>query len=102
MPDYDTRAHDTGISIDGLRDPVLHASRRKTWNTGMGSTALKYYEGLVGDTVNALLRAFHDRDSKQIDMSEWMTFFGYVLCRTFPDFTNRVCRSRYDVMGRIS
>ncbi len=74
--DYDTREHEAGVSLDGLRDPALHTIRRKPWARGMNSTAMKYYEDLVRSQVGELARAFHQREGEKVDISAWMTFFG--------------------------
>ncbi|PSR73907.1 hypothetical protein PHLCEN_2v10265 [Hermanssonia centrifuga] len=75
-PYYDTREHEAGVSLDGLRDPALHTIRRKPWARGMNSTAMKYYEDLVRSQVGELARAFHQREGEKVDISAWMTFFG--------------------------
>ncbi|THH00159.1 hypothetical protein EW026_g2323 [Hermanssonia centrifuga] len=76
-PYYDTREHEAGVSLDGLRDPALHTIRRKPWARGMNSTAMKYYEDLVRSQVGELARAFHQREGEKVDISAWMTFFGF-------------------------
>lgn len=76
--DYNTRKHDGGVSLDGLRDQALHTVRRRPWARGMNTASMKYYEQLVTSTVNDLITAFRQRDGEVINISEWMTFFGYV------------------------
>lgn len=76
--DYNTREHDAGVSLDGLRDMSLHTVRRRPWAKGMNSTAMKHYEGLIRSTVDDLLAALHEREGQRLDISAWMTFFGCV------------------------
>ncbi|KAJ3554506.1 hypothetical protein NM688_g3073 [Phlebia brevispora] len=76
-PYYDTREHEEGVSLDGLRDMTVHTSRRRPWARGMNSTAMKYYEGLIKSTVDDLLAGLHKRGGQKLDISAWMTFFGF-------------------------
>lgn len=73
-----TRIHEAGVSLDGLRDPALHAVRRRPWARGMNSASMKYYEQLIHATVGDLTGAFKQRmeTGEVVDLSAWMTFFG--------------------------
>ena len=77
-PDYNTREHDAGVSLDGLRDTALHTVRRKPWARGMNSAAMKHYESLIRSTVQDLLDALYKRVGQKIDISAWMTAYGCV------------------------
>ena len=44
----------------------------------MNSTAMKHYEELIRSTVHDLLEALHKRERQVLDLSAWMTFFGFV------------------------
>lgn len=44
----------------------------------MNSTAMKYYEGLIKSTVDDLLAGLRKREGQKLDISAWMTFFGYL------------------------
>ncbi|THG98784.1 hypothetical protein EW026_g3461 [Hermanssonia centrifuga] len=83
-PYYNSRAHEGGVSLDGIRDPSLHAARRKPWARGMNSTAMKYYEDVIREETTTLLRVLRERKSEKTDISEWMSFLSF------------------DVMGRMS
>lgn len=74
--DYDTRQHEAGVSLDGLRDPALHVVRRRPWARGMNSASMKYYEELIRSTVGDLLSSLRQRTNDTVDISAWMTFFG--------------------------
>lgn len=74
--DYDTREHEAGVSLDGMRDPVLHVARRRPWARGMNNAAMKHYEELLRETVGDLVRAFKSRENEVVDVSTWMTYFG--------------------------
>ena len=45
----------------------------------MNSTSMKYYEGLIKTTVHDLLAALDQRQGEEVDISVWMTYFGYVV-----------------------
>lgn len=74
--DYNTRIHEAGTSLDGLRDEALHTVRRRPWARGMNSASMKYYEELLKNTVVDLMTAFRQREGEVVDISQWMTFFG--------------------------
>lgn len=74
--DYNTREHEAGVSLDGLRDTAQHAARRKPWARGMNSAAMKHYENLIRSTVRDLLGALHKREGEKIDIAAWMTAYG--------------------------
>lgn len=74
--DYQTRIHEAGTSLDGLRDMALHTVRRRPWARGMNSASMKYYEELVRSTVGDLLTGLRQREGETVDISRWMTFFG--------------------------
>ncbi|KAI0344596.1 high nitrogen upregulated cytochrome P450 monooxygenase 1 [Trametopsis cervina] len=76
-PYYQTRIHEAGTSLDGLRDQALHTVRRRPWARGMNTTSMKYYEELVKSTVTDLTTAFRQREGEVVDISQWMTFFGF-------------------------
>ncbi|EKM54122.1 uncharacterized protein PHACADRAFT_257741 [Phanerochaete carnosa HHB-10118-sp] len=76
-PYYDTRQHEAGMSLDGMRDQALHAVRRRPWARGMSSAAMKYYEELIQNTLGDLVASLKQRMNNPLDISEWMTFFGF-------------------------
>ena len=76
ISDYDTRQHEAGSSLDGMRDVVEHTARRRLWSRGMNSTAMKYYEVLIRQTVTDLIIGFEQHGKEAIDISRWMTYFG--------------------------
>ena len=65
-------------SLLNVADPVEHSGRRRTWNRGMSSTALKDYEHIVKNKVQELMDGLSQRQSQDLDISQWMSFFGYV------------------------
>lgn len=75
--DYDSRRHEAGMSLDGLRDQALHAVRRRPWARGMNSASMKHYEELIHDTLSDLITALKQRTGKTVDMSEWTNYFGF-------------------------
>ncbi|KAI0093381.1 high nitrogen upregulated cytochrome P450 monooxygenase 1 [Irpex rosettiformis] len=75
-PYYNTRTHEAGVSLDGLRDQALHTVRRRPWSRGMSSTSMKYYEELVHLVVREFVTSLSQRAGKVVDFTEWATFFG--------------------------
>lgn len=75
-PYYDTREHDNGVSLDGIRDPALHAVRRRPWARAMNSASTQYFEELIQHTVSDLTGGLKERAGESIDLTEWMSFFG--------------------------
>lgn len=74
--DYESRMHEAGMSLDGLRDQAVHAVRRRPWARAMNSSNMKYYEELVCEVVDEFVAALSQRLGHVVDFSEWATFFG--------------------------
>lgn len=55
---------------------TVHAVRRRPWARGMNSAAMKYYEGMIKNTVSELVAALRKREGEKLDISTWMTYFG--------------------------
>ena len=64
------------MSLDGLRDPALHAVRRRPWARGMNSASMKYYEQLIGRTIGDLIKSFDERAGQVLLINQWMGFFA--------------------------
>ena len=71
-----------------LRDPGPHSERRKPWNRGFTSAALKEYEIIVQQRLAQLIARIDEKISSStnemtglqskgavIDLSKWMSFF---------------------------
>ncbi|PSR81867.1 hypothetical protein PHLCEN_2v6239 [Hermanssonia centrifuga] len=76
-PYYDTRKHEEGTSLDGIKEYTVHAVRRRPWARGMNSTAMKYYEGVIKEETANLIHGLRERKSKEVDISAWMSFFSF-------------------------
>nr|AAX81445.1 high nitrogen upregulated cytochrome P450 monooxygenase 1 [Phanerodontia chrysosporium] len=76
-PYYDSRQHEAGMSLDGMRDQALHAIRRRPWARGMNTAAMKYYEELIRNTLSDLIVGLKQRTNRPIDISEWTNYFGF-------------------------
>ena len=72
--DYDTRKQEDGRALDGIRDLASHATRRKPWNKGMGTGALKFYSEILKRRVNSLIEELDRRKGSAIDIGNWVTF----------------------------
>ncbi len=77
---YSIRAQSSDTkSLLNIADPVEHAVRRRTWKRALNGTALKDYEDILKSKVQQLMGCLAQRQNQAIDISEWMSFFGYVL-----------------------
>jgi hypothetical protein len=61
-------------SLIGLRDWHSHAERRKLWNKGFNTAALKDYEGIVIRRGKQLLDALESRQ-ETVDIATWLGYF---------------------------
>lgn len=79
--DYNTRRQGDLIPLDGYRDFVPHAVRRKPWTRALNSSAVKEYEADVHDKVKQLVDSLEAKAEKgeAVNMSDQMSFFAYVL-----------------------
>ncbi|EKM50335.1 uncharacterized protein PHACADRAFT_201174 [Phanerochaete carnosa HHB-10118-sp] len=82
-PYYDTRLYDGEPSLEGIRDPALHAVRRRPWTRAMNSASMKYYEELIYNTVGDLVSGLKERVGGPVDIADWMSLFAY-------DFMGRI------------
>lgn len=64
-------------SITGLRELDLHMERRKLWNRGFNSAALKDYEIIVIRRGKQLIEALEARKGA-VDISTWLGYFTCV------------------------
>ncbi|KIM73430.1 hypothetical protein PILCRDRAFT_829164 [Piloderma croceum F 1598] len=64
-------------TVVGTRDPFEHKRRRKTWDRGFGTAAIRNYEEIVVKKARELLEQFEKRAGHEIDLSMWMSYFSY-------------------------
>ncbi|CAL1708270.1 unnamed protein product [Somion occarium] len=74
-PYYDSRQADGKPALDGIRDFVEHAARRKPWTKAMSISAMKGYSEYLTKTVDELVQALEVR--QEVDISDWMTFAAF-------------------------
>ncbi|THH16440.1 hypothetical protein EW146_g4196 [Bondarzewia mesenterica] len=78
-PSWDNRSQPPSLIAE--RDPLLHAHRRKPWNRGFTSVALKEYEIIIAKRCRQLLDCFGERIRKSedgrmtLDLSAWISYF---------------------------
>ena len=76
--DYDSRATPQNIiQLDGVRDFSVHGARRKPWIKAMSTSALKGYEPFIHLKTGELLEELSRRQGETINISQWMTLYGY-------------------------
>ncbi|KAG5986831.1 hypothetical protein E4U54_005248 [Claviceps lovelessii] len=74
-PWYDTNY--PSASVHTTRDPDDHDVRRKYWDKGLGSRALRDYEPRVKRYAQQLLQHVEASRGKPIDMSMWFLFYSF-------------------------
>ena len=52
-----------------------HANRRRLWNRGMGSDALKEYDLIIQKRGEQLVEKLTERSGQALDMSAWFGYF---------------------------
>jgi hypothetical protein len=62
--------------IQSQRDPVEHRRRRRTWDRGFSTAAIKNYDEIVVRRARELVKQFEKRVGQEIDVSMWMTYFA--------------------------
>ncbi|ETW83732.1 hypothetical protein HETIRDRAFT_472015 [Heterobasidion irregulare TC 32-1] len=68
-------------SLVGQRDPSVHAHRRKPWNRGFTSAALKEYEVIIAKRCRQLQECFEQKVEDvnggvaTVDISAWLSYF---------------------------
>ncbi|GJE94463.1 cytochrome P450 [Phanerochaete sordida] len=79
-PYYITRQSLDGVvQIDGVSDFKEHARRSKPWAKAMNGTAIKTYQPIVSSTVAELIEQLDKRVGGEVNMSDWMNFYGFDL-----------------------
>lgn len=97
-PRTDTR------SLITMRSVHEHAIRRKRWNRAFNTASVKGYEPIVKKRALQLVEELDKRSlsdggktQNSIDLSQWLTFFTYVISRIHFNSIDFV--PRFDLMG---
>ncbi|KND90425.1 Tryprostatin B 6-hydroxylase [Tolypocladium ophioglossoides CBS 100239] len=64
-------------SLHTVRDQKEHARRRKTWDKGLGSKALRDYEPRVAEYTAQLLQKLDESQGEPLNMSTWFNFYSF-------------------------
>ncbi|KAK1450111.1 cytochrome P450 [Colletotrichum melonis] len=64
-------------SLQLVRDKQEHAQRRKSWDRGFSSKALRDYEFRVADYTNQLLASIDKNKGKPFNISDWFNFYSF-------------------------
>ncbi|OHE92733.1 cytochrome P450 [Colletotrichum orchidophilum] len=64
-------------SLQLVRDKQEHAQRRKSWDRGFSSKALRDYEFRVADYTNQLLANIDKNKGKRFNISDWFNFYSF-------------------------
>ena len=73
--DFSSRVYGGLSALDGVhKDNNEYIRRRKPWNQGMSSTAMKDYEESLRVVVGNLLTALELRKGQSLDVAKWMIY----------------------------
>ncbi|KAK1613515.1 benzoate 4-monooxygenase cytochrome P450 [Colletotrichum phormii] len=64
-------------SLQLVRDKQEHAQRRKSWDRGFSSKALRDYEFRVADYTNQLLANIDKNKGRPFNISDWFNFYSF-------------------------
>ena len=78
-------------ALIGTVDKQEHTRRRRPWNRGFSTSALKGYESLVLRRALQLVEVLSSKNLKEaIDLTTWIQYFGYVaIIPSELDYTER-------------
>ncbi|KAF4980177.1 hypothetical protein FZEAL_3755 [Fusarium zealandicum] len=65
------------VSLHMIKDIKEHAARRKTWDKGFGSKALRDYEPRVALHTKQLLSRVQDSNGAPFNASQWFNFYSF-------------------------
>ncbi|KAB8252456.1 cytochrome P450 [Aspergillus flavus] len=65
------------VSLQMSRDKKEHARRRKVWDQGFSSKALRDYEPRVSHYAKQLLEAVRKNVGKPMDMAKWFNYYSF-------------------------
>ncbi|OAL56028.1 cytochrome P450 [Pyrenochaeta sp. DS3sAY3a] len=64
-------------SLHQTRDRTLHDRRRRIWDRGFSSKALKSYEERIQTYTLQLLHAITERKGSSMNMTDWFSFYSF-------------------------
>ncbi|KAI0812259.1 cytochrome P450 [Irpex lacteus] len=78
-PYYNVRRQGHLLPLDGQRDFVQHAARRKPWVRALNTDAIKEFEGDIREKVKQLVKELEARSKRgdTIDISMFMSCFAF-------------------------
>lgn len=71
------QVHNPDSSVQTDRDFVGHAARRKVWDRGFSTKAMRNYEPRVAHYTDKLLTHIESRQGKPLDASLWFNFYSF-------------------------
>lgn len=71
--------HQPILPLIAIKDPVDHLQRRKAWNRGFSTAAVKEYEPTAIKRAGELLDALRTAGREgAVDLAQWISFFACV------------------------
>ena len=86
------------LPLIGIRDIDEHLNRRRSWNRGFSSAAVKGYEELVGKRAKQLLRKLEEQ--QEVILGTWFDRFACVVvlsCVNGESGMAHACRFRSQI-----
>ncbi|ROW07794.1 hypothetical protein VMCG_03516 [Cytospora schulzeri] len=74
-PWYNSLAPESSVQTD--RDVAQHAARRRVWDRGFSTRALRNYESRVSHYADKLLAYINDVEGEPMDASLWFNFYSF-------------------------
>ncbi|KAJ6446846.1 4-coumarate-CoA ligase [Purpureocillium lavendulum] len=66
-----------GRPLNAVRDKTAHAKRRRTWDKGLGASALRDYEPRVVDYTTQLLDRIEQSHGVPMDAAKWFNLYSF-------------------------
>ena len=77
--------HEVVSSLIGIVDKQEHLRRKRPWNRGFSTSALKDYESVVIKRTLQFMEVLSSKNLKEaIDLKSLVEFYGYVAMILFP------------------
>ena len=71
------------VNVISIRDYKEHAPRRRPWNRAFTTSMIKEYEPVIVKRVLQLVEHLEKKVGKELNLTEWLNYFTYVILNTF-------------------
>ena len=103
IDDTEVQQHVVVRSLISIVDKQEHARRKRFWNRGFSTAALKDYESLVIKRTLQLVEVLSSKNMKEIiDLTTWIKFFRYAAMSSLALAQIKLLHYSYDAMTDIA